>query len=47
MENKIYNKISYAPVETPSIEEFSNFRNYIFNLFSSKKHQNSGCIKVR
>lgn len=46
MENNNYDKISYAPTETPSLEEFSNFRKYVFDLFKSKKHENSGCIKV-
>lgn len=39
-------EIPFAPIIRPTVEEFSDFRSYMFNLFQNSDFQNAGCIKV-
>ncbi len=44
--NWIPNNIEFGPEDYPSIEDFSNFEEYTYKLFSEERHRNSGCVKV-
>lgn len=39
-------EIPFAPILTPTIKEFANFREYIFKIFADPKFANGGSVKI-